>query len=56
MRNENISIEMLSNNEIYLKNAIKELRKNSNISARKISEILNINRPKITKILKKMEE
>ena len=53
--NENISIEMLNNNEKYLKDVIKELKKNSNISARKLSEILNINRPKITKILKKME-
>lgn len=55
LHNENISIEMLNNNEEYLKEVIKELKKNSNISARKVSEILNINRPKITKILKKME-
>ena len=55
LHNENISIEMLNNNEEYLKEVIKELKKNSNISARKLSEILNINRPKITKILKKME-
>lgn len=55
MCNEKISIEMLNNNEIYLEKIIRELRKNSNISTRKLSEILNINRPKITKILKMIE-
>lgn len=55
MQNKKISIEMLKNNEVYLKEIIKALRKNSKISTRKLSEVLNINRPKITKILKEIE-
>lgn len=56
MQKEMISLEDLKKNEKYLEEIINELRKKSNISVRKVSEILNVNRPKITKILKTLEQ
>ena len=53
--NESILEEIIKNEE-KLKDIVCELRKYSNLSIRQISNILKINRPKITKIIKKLEE
>ena len=53
--NESILEEIIKNEE-KLKDIVCELRKYSNLSIRQISNILKINRPKITKIIKKLKE
>lgn len=54
IKKEKISLEDLAKNEKYVEEIIKILRRNSNISIRKISETLKINRPKIAKIIKRI--
>lgn len=50
------TIEKIIKNEEILHDIVWELRNESNLSIRQISTILNVNRPKITKIIKKYEE
>lgn len=54
--NEGNRIEEVIKNEQLLENIVKELKNNANLSIRQISDILKINRPKITKIIKLKEE
>lgn len=54
--NEKNTIEEIIKTEKLLKDIVLELRKNSNLSIRQISNILKVNRPKITKIVKELEE
>jgi len=50
------AIEKIIEDEKLLQNIVCELRYESNLSIRKISSILNVNRPRIKKINKKNEE
>lgn len=50
------TIEEIREKEEMLENIVWELRKCSNLSIRQISSVLKVNRPKITKIIKKFEE
>lgn len=50
------TIEEIIKEEDMLEDIVWELRKSSNLSIRQISSILKVNRPKITKIVKKLEE
>ncbi len=54
--NEESTIEEIVKKEEVLREIVCELREKSNLSIRQISSILKINRPKITKIIKKLEE
>lgn len=53
---EDDTLEKIVKREDYLNDIVRELRQKSNMSIRRISEILNINRPKVTKILKEVEK
>ena len=54
-KNKGNTIEKIIKNEEILQDIVWELRKESNLSIRQISNILKVNRPKITKIIKKMK-
>lgn len=49
---EEDTLDKIVKREDFLIDIVKELKEKSNISIRGIAEILNINRPKVTKILK----
>ena len=53
--NESIIQDIIKKEEI-LEEVVMELKQYSNLSIRQISNILKLNRPKITKIIKKIEE
>lgn len=54
-KNKNDTIEKIIMDEKILQDIVWELRKESNLSIRRISSILKVNRPKITKIVRKIE-
>lgn len=55
-KNKGNTIEKIISDEENLQDIVLELRNKSNLSIRRISSVLKVNRPKITKIIRKFED